>query len=96
MGLAEPLLELLVILRRAYPRGVPPEDYDALLLVLQGDMSAENLAAVVAELVDGDPVVVENDAAAAASVRRPSSEEVWRVQAHLTAHGWKPEIAPDD
>jgi hypothetical protein len=42
MGLPEHLLESLSILRRAYPEGVPSEDYYALLLVLQEDMAAGN------------------------------------------------------
>jgi hypothetical protein len=43
------LREVLEQLRRAYPRGVPADDYMALLAVLGEDMSEENVALVVAD-----------------------------------------------
>ncbi len=79
------------MLRQAYPRGVPDQDYAPLLVVLQEHLSARNLAAVVAELVDGETVVVENDAAAALSHRRPKPSDVKRVREFLEARGWTPE-----
>lgn len=78
---------VLVALRRAYPQGLPDRDYDALLVVLQGFLSEENLAAVVAELVDGERVIVANDAAAASSIRKPSPEDVKRVRSLLEKNG---------
>lgn len=87
MRLAEHLQPMLTLLQRAFPTGVPERDYPALLVVLQGLLSEENLAAVVAELVDSERVVVANDAAAASSIRRPKREDVERVRALLEANG---------
>jgi hypothetical protein len=91
MKLAEHLQPTLAILRRAYPQGLPERDYMPLLVALEEDLSARNLAAVVAELVDGETVVVENDAAAAMSRSRPSVSDVERVRKLLMDHGWRPE-----
>jgi hypothetical protein len=87
MELAEPLRPVLALLQRAYPGGVPRQDYWALLVVLGDLMSERNLAAVVAEFIDGETVVVANDAAAADSIRRPARHDVTRVRAVLDAHG---------
>jgi len=91
MRLAEYLRPTLEVLRRAFPSGVPDSDYLALLVVLQDHLSEENLAAVVAELVDGETVVVANDAAAACSNRRPERRDVERVRALLASCGLIPE-----
>ena len=77
----------LAALRRAYPDGVPPGEYLPLLVVLQQDMSARNLALVVGELTGKDPVVVENDAAAAASLERVDAAEIDRMKRHIGASG---------
>jgi len=42
-----------------FPYGVPQEDYLPLLVVLREGLSEENLAAVVAELMDDEVAVVE-------------------------------------
>ena len=87
MELAEPLRPVLALLQRAYPDGVPRQDYPALLAVL-GDLLCDgNLAEVVAEFIDGQMVVVANDAAAAHSVSPPERHDVTRVRAVLDAHG---------
>jgi Protein of unknown function (DUF3349) len=78
------------MLRRAFPRGVPQCDYAPLLVVLGSELSEGNLAAVMAELVDGEIVVIENDAAAAMSYRRPQPGDVIRVREYLEESGWKP------
>jgi hypothetical protein len=83
----EHLRPVLADLRRAYPDGVPPGEYLPLLVVLQQDMSARNLALVVGELTGKDPVVVENDAAAAASVHRVDTAEIDRMKHHIGASG---------
>ncbi|TMK50808.1 MAG: DUF3349 domain-containing protein [Actinobacteria bacterium] len=72
---AAPLVEVLGILRRAYPDEFPKEDYYPLLAVLQTDMSEENLSNVVAEFLDDETVVIANDAAKAASVSVPKRED---------------------
>jgi Protein of unknown function (DUF3349) len=90
--LPAPLMEVLAILRKAYPDRFPKEDYFPLLAVLQTDMSEENLSKVVAEFLDDETVVIANDAAKAASGARPKREEVARVRRRLEAAGWTPEF----
>jgi hypothetical protein len=85
--LAEPLRPALAVLQRTYPDGVPQQDYLAVLVVLGDLLAEENLALVVAEFTDDETVVVANDAAAAQSVNRPSKQDVTRVRAALEAHG---------
>jgi hypothetical protein len=89
MRIDEALEEPLAILRRAYPAGVPDEDYLPLLAELSEDMSEETVSIVVAELIDGERVVVANDAAAAQSVRVPDRDARHRVRARLAAAGWR-------
>ncbi|MFJ6165123.1 DUF3349 domain-containing protein [Micromonospora orduensis] len=85
------LLPFLHVLRRAYPDGLPERDYLPLLAVMSEDFSERGLARLVAEFMDGEVVVVENDAAAALSTRRPLPAEVERVRAHLIATGYEPD-----
>lgn len=91
MMLPEYLVPILEMLRRAYPDGVPRDDYFPLLVALRDDLSDENLAAVVAELLDDEIVVVDNDSAAAVSIHRPSPRDVTRVREQLLRSGWDPE-----
>jgi Protein of unknown function (DUF3349) len=90
--LPAPLTAVLDVVRRAYPDGLPKADYYPLLAVLQIDMSEENLSVVVAEFLDGETVVIANDAAKAASVLVPSSDDIIRVRSRLEAAGWSPEL----
>lgn len=94
MRLAEHLIPVHELLRRAFPDGVPREDYLPLLVVLREGLSERNLAAVVAELMDDEITVVDNDAAAATSVRRPPATDVQRVRDKLAEAGWEPEELP--
>lgn len=89
MNLPPVLEELLGVLRDAFPHGVPAEDYFPLLAVLAEDMSERSLAALVAELVDGETVVISNDAAAAQSNKRPSSADRASMRHRLIAAGWE-------
>jgi uncharacterized protein DUF3349 len=82
------LREVLEQLRRAFPHGLPVDDYMPLLAVLSEDMSEENVAIVVAELIDGETVVVANDAAAAQSIRVPGEAANSRVRSALESVGW--------
>jgi Protein of unknown function (DUF3349) len=86
------LREVLEQLRRAYPGGVPKDDYMALLAVLADDMSEENVAIVVAELIDGEIVAVANDAAATESVRVPAPAARARVRSVLESAGSHPDL----
>jgi hypothetical protein len=63
------LREALAHLQRVYPHGVPEAGYMVLTAVLADGMSEENVAIVVAELIDGEVPVFANDVAAAQSVR---------------------------
>jgi len=81
------LREALAHLRRVYPRGVPEADYMALIAVLADRMSEENVAIVVAELIDGEVLVVANDVAAAQSVRVPAAAARARVRSTLESVG---------
>jgi hypothetical protein len=84
------LRSVLETLRKAYPDGVPGEDYLPLLVALWPDFSDRNLAAVVAELLDGEPAIVSHDATAAIGVqRRPSPQDVNRVRGLLAAAGYE-------
>jgi hypothetical protein len=95
MQLPDSLRPVLDVLRRAYPDGLPDSDYLPLLAFLREEMSERNLAAVVAEFIDGETVVVANDSAAAASIRRPSAVDVQRVRHRLEAGGWEyDELSP--
>jgi hypothetical protein len=85
------LRDVLEQLRCAYPVGVPEDDYMALLAVLSEDMSEENVAIVVAELVDGEIVVVANDAAAGQSDRIPPLARRAYVRSVLESVGWYPD-----
>jgi hypothetical protein len=87
MELAEPLGPVLALLQRTYPEGVPREDYRALLVVLGDLLCEDNLALVVAEFIDGETVVVDNDAAAARSINPPGPRDRARVRAALQAYG---------
>lgn len=88
MRIDRALEEPMAVLRRAYPAGVPDDEYLPLLAELTEDMSEENVSIVVAELVEGERVVVANDAAAAQSISRPSRGARERVRARLAEAGW--------
>jgi Protein of unknown function (DUF3349) len=83
------LLPILERLRAAYPAGVPDEDYLPLLAALRNDLSDDHLAQVVAELVDDEVVVVDNDAAKIEGRLRPAPSEVERVRARLISAGYE-------
>jgi hypothetical protein len=80
------------LLRRAFPEGVPVNDYLPLLAVLQEDMSEDTLSYVVSQLTGLDPIVVGNDAAAVPNIKKPPDDEVQRVRAVLVSAGWIPEM----
>ena len=83
------LQRALVELRAAFPDGLPESDYFPLLAVLADYFSEVNLGRVVAELVDGEIVVVRNDVAAVQGFRRPRPEVVAAMRDHLTSAGFQ-------
>jgi len=58
-------------------------------------MSEESIGIVGAELINGERIVVENDAAAAAGLRCPADGDIERVRAHLAATGYVAELPPE-
>lgn len=80
----------LAVLRRAYPDGLPEEDYLPLLAVLSDGFSERQLAALVAEFADRERVVVDNDHAAVRSGRRQAATDVERVRSRLAKAGYVP------
>jgi Protein of unknown function (DUF3349) len=86
------LRPLLDVLRRAYPTGVPPGDYPALLDFLQWFMSERSLAIIVAAHTDRDPAAVASDSAVLAALpaggTKGIGKDVGRVRHRLEANGW--------
>ena len=85
--LPDHLRDVVEDLRRAYPDGVPDEDYLPLLAVLATDFSEEGLSMAVAHLTGRHPIDIVNDAAAAQSIRKPSASHAARVRDHLIRSG---------
>lgn len=75
------LREVLGQLRRAYPRGVPQDDYMPLPAALADDIGERNVAAVV----------VANGVAVARPPRGPGPAARARVRSELEPAGWRPD-----
>lgn len=75
-------------LRRAFPDGVPAEDYMPLLAALYDQFSDRNLAEVIAEVADVEQYVVANDIPKASYTEPPPEADVERVRQRLLAVGW--------
>lgn len=92
------LRPLLDVLRRAYPTGVPPGDYLALLDFLQWCMSERSLAIIVAALTDRDPAAVASDSAVLAALpaggTKGIGQDVVRVRHRLEANYGHPTCLP--
>jgi hypothetical protein len=86
--LPPPVVEMLEVLRRAFPDGITDSEYMALLASLYDEVAEENLGLTVSELTGIDPVVVDNDAAAAVTTKKPHPKEVERVRQMLVEAGW--------
>lgn len=90
---ADELRDVFEQVHVAYPRGVPADEYDALLVVLGTDMSDRGLAELLAEVLGKDPVDVAHDAASLGSLRPvPPRELRDRVYRRLRDAGWEPEL----
>ena len=92
----EGLASTFLMLRRAYPQGLPNADYMPLLLAIGEEMSERQLATAIALLFERSQAEVRNDSAAAQSTRKPSSEEVARVRSHLRLFGYDEWVASDE
>jgi hypothetical protein len=89
--LNDDLMDLVALLRRAFPGGVPSEDYRAFLVVLSDELSEENLGKVVEELTGENQYVAIHDAVEAQTTRPPDRRDVDRVRSVLVEHGWMPD-----
>ena len=82
-------------LRADYPNGVPAQDYLPVLAVLRPQLADEDLLAIAQQLAQEarEEGVPPSEADARAAIHRatedePKQEEIERVRAMLTAHGW--------
>ena len=89
--LEEVLLEVVALLRRTFPGGVPEADYPALLVVLSEELAEENLGKVVEEFTGRNEHLAIYDAVGAQTTKPPDRRDVDRVRDLLTAHGWTSE-----
>ena len=80
----------LEMLQRAFPEGVSESEYLALLAAIDAEFSNRNLADLVAAVTGRHPIDVDNDHAAAMSVRRPSPQPVREIQRQPAAEGFDP------
>jgi hypothetical protein len=77
------------MLKRAYPNGVPDDEYLALVAIMNKSMSFRNTAHYVATVSERDWGLVYNDVLGIGSAdRRPALEDVARVQAKLDKAGY--------
>jgi hypothetical protein len=86
--LPDSLVPSLDVLRRAFPSGISEDEYHALLAAMDGDYSDESLALVVAAATGREPVVVDNDHAAAVTTARPAAADVRRIREQLSSAGY--------
>jgi hypothetical protein len=89
--LEEVLLEVVVLLRRTFPNGIPEADYPALLVVLSEELAEENLGKVVEEFTGRNQYLAIYDAVRAQTTMPPDHHDVDRVRDLLAAHGWTSE-----
>jgi hypothetical protein len=88
-------------LRAGYPTGVPRQDYVALLGILRRKLTEDevrNIARVLAEQSDGDPISAEDIEGMVKDevLQTATPEDVVRVSAHLAAGGWPLADPPTD
>jgi Protein of unknown function (DUF3349) len=82
---AEPLLPMVELLRRAYPDGIPEPEYAPVLVVLGEHMSERNIGQLLWAYSGTEPVVAQNDLAGALSTSRPTPQAVAGARARLMA-----------
>jgi hypothetical protein len=79
--ISEPLRPFVNLLHRAYPTGVAPADYAAVLVVLSDHLSERSLGQVFWAYAGTEAVVAQNDVARALSIGPPTRAEKERVRA---------------
>lgn len=79
-------------LRAGYPEGVPESDYIPLLAVLARRLSNDEVRAVARELIASGELPVDDIDIGTVITKLtdelPRDEDVERVRAKLSAHGW--------
>ena len=79
-------------LRAGYPEGVPESDYIPLLAVLARRLSNDEVRAVAHELIASGELPVDDFDIGSVIVKLtdelPRDEDIERVRAKLSAHGW--------
>ncbi|GAA2105793.1 DUF3349 domain-containing protein [Microlunatus panaciterrae] len=88
-----PLLSSIVgWLRAGYPEGVPENDYVPLVALLSRRLSADEVAAVAADLVEHGDLPIGNVDIAVIITKitneLPSETDIARVRSRLAAGGW--------
>ncbi|MEV6930705.1 DUF3349 domain-containing protein [Dactylosporangium sp. NPDC051485] len=90
-------------LRAGYPKGVPRQDYVALLGLLRRKLTEDEIRGIARDLVaqsDGgaDPIGTEDIEALISDsmLQDASPEDIVRVSAHLAAGGWPLADPPTD
>lgn len=85
------LQDVVGVLRRASPDGVPEEDYRPLLRLLVDDMSARLPSQAIHEAFGIDSRVAYNDSMGVFLSEPPSTAELQRVEQGLRGAGWEPQ-----
>lgn len=88
MALENVLQEVVDILRRAYPSGVPDGDFRPMLAVLGDCLAEENLGKIVEEFTGLERHLVIHEAVEAVTTRHPDPRDIERVRRTLSNAGW--------
>jgi hypothetical protein len=78
-------------LREGYPTGVPPKDYIPLLALLRRRLTEDEVREIADEIADLDGASTEDIGVHITKFTDalPSSDDIARVERHLTSkHGW--------
>jgi Protein of unknown function (DUF3349) len=80
-------------LHKGYPRGVPPEDYFALLALLQRSLSEDEVVKAAKQVLKGADSDTVTEAEIRAGIKKvttqePNSEEIYQVASRLASVGW--------
>lgn len=88
MAVGPELQPALLVLRRAFPDGLPDDEYKPLLVALSDGFAERQLATLVADFTGRDRFGVDNDHAAVRSHDRQDGEVVQRVRQRLNDAGY--------
>ncbi len=84
-------------LRAGYPSGLPTQDYIPLIALLRRRLTDDEVAQVSRDLIEDGTLPVDRVDVGAAIVKvtseMPSEQDIERVRAALTEHGWPTDFA---